>query len=85
MIRPCRPVKLFESCPEIFALNFGNKNAGGGEDASQILLGLVIDSTSSIFIAERLPNTETTAVCFIVAVDFFLLLQMATKLLDCTI
>ena len=78
-------MELFESCQETFALNFGNKNAGGGEDASQILLGLVIDLTSSIFIAERLPNTKTTAVCFIAADDFFPLLQMATKLLDCTI
>ena len=59
-----------------------NRMAGGQEEESQVLLGLTIDGVYAIFIAVRLPNAETITVCFIIAVDFVLLLWMTYKIVQ---
>ena len=62
--------------------NFVHKMAGGEEEASRVLLGLIIEAKYSFFIAVRLPNAETSTICFIIAVDFFVLLKMSYKIIQ---
>ena len=59
-----------------------NRMEGGQEEASQVLLRISIDISYSIFIAVRLPDANAITVCFIIAVDFFLLLQMSYKIVQ---
>ena len=75
-------IPLLKSSQTFVQSRFVNKMVGGDEEASQVLFGLTVDSFYSIFIAVRLPNAETTTVCFIIAVDLFLLLQMSYKIVQ---
>ena len=56
--------------------------SGGQDEASKVLFGLYINSTYSFFIAVRLPDAEIVTVCFIIAIDFFLQLKMAYKIVQ---
>ena len=68
---------------EIFVLaRLVNKMAGGQEESSEVLLELAINSSYSFFIAVRLPNAAAITVCFIIIVDFFLLLQMTYQIVQ---
>ena len=68
---------------EIFVMSrLVNRMEGGREEASQILLRISIDISYSIFIAVRLPDANLITVFFIIAVDFFLLLQTSYKIVQ---
>ena len=68
---------------ETFVLSrFVNRMSGGQDEASKVLLGLSINSDYSFFIAVRLPDAEIATVCFIIAIDFFLQLKIAYKIVQ---
>ena len=57
-----------------------NRMTGGKNEASKVLLGLAVNVHYSNFIAVRLSGAEIMTVCFIIAVDFVLQLQMTYKI-----
>ena len=57
-----------------------NRMTGGQCDASRVLLGISINASYSNFVAVRISGAETITVCFIIAVDFVLQLQMTRKI-----
>ena len=61
---------------------FVNRMSGGQDEASKVLFGLYINSVYSFFIAVRLPDAEIVTVCFIIAIDFFLQLKVAYKIVQ---
>ena len=54
--------------------------SGGQEEASNVLLGLNINSMYAFFIAVKLTNADPVTVFFIIVVDFFLHLKMTHKI-----
>ena len=66
-----------------WALSKQMKNMSGGhEESSNVLLGIGVNANYSFLIAIRLPGAETITVIFIIAVDFFLQLQMTYKIIQ---
>ena len=66
-------IPLLNNVQQFSSSRFVNKMVGGEEEALLVFLGLVIISTSSIFIAARFSHDKAITLCFIVAVDFFTL------------
>ena len=72
-------MKLFEVFVQSKLLN---RMVGGQEEESKVLLDLYINLDYSLFIAIRLPNAGIITVCFILAIDLFLQLKAAYKIVQ---
>ena len=56
--------------------------SGSQDEASSVLLGLAVNVNYSTFVAVRLPGAEIMTVCFIIAVDFVIQLQMTYQIVQ---
>ena len=56
--------------------------SGSQNEASSVLLGLAVNVKYSSFVAVRLPGAEIMTVCFIIAVDFVIQLQMTYQIVQ---
>ena len=75
-------VPLLKQFETLLQSRLVNRMTGGQDEASEVLLGLAINSAYSFFIAARLKNVKIMTVCFIFTVDFFLQLKMTYKIVQ---
>ena len=54
--------------------------SGRQDEASSVLLGLAVNVNYSSFVAVKLPGAEIMTVCFVIAVDFVIQLQLTYQI-----
>ena len=54
--------------------------SGSQDEASSVLLGLAVNVNYSSFVAVKLPGAEIMTVCFVIAVDFVIQLQLTYQI-----